>query len=95
MDDTLKYMALTREQRLNESGDQPPCPFCLRPRVTRSTYIRCNPCGVNWSTRKEDEEDISKDPRLSRPSITLIMAIKPPNTVTNDGAATARPSTKP
>jgi ribosomal protein L37AE/L43A len=39
---------LNRQERLNEVGTEPPCPFCQRPRVARSDYIRCNPCGVNW-----------------------------------------------
>jgi ribosomal protein L37AE/L43A len=37
-----------RLERINELGTEPPCPFCKRPRVERTDYIRCNPCGVNW-----------------------------------------------
>lgn len=32
----------------NDPGTEPPCPFCNRPRVMRSDYVRCNPCGINW-----------------------------------------------
>jgi hypothetical protein len=33
-----------------EGGDlkNMPCPFCSKPRSTRSDYIRCQPCGLNW-----------------------------------------------
>ena len=55
-----------RQDAMNEQGTEPPCPFCKRIRVRRSSYIRCNPCGVNWSPG----EDISKDPRLSRTKTT-------------------------
>lgn len=51
-----------RKIRLGEVGTEPPCPFCQRPRVRRSDYIRCNPCGLNWL----DGEDLTKDPQLSR-----------------------------
>lgn len=51
-----------RQARLNEKGTEPPCPFCNRPRVKRSDYIRCNGCGVNWLAG----EDITHDPRQER-----------------------------
>ena len=54
---------LTREQRLNEPGDQPPCPLCGTPRVLRSTYIRCNRDGVNWGM----DEDWSRHPNNPAP----------------------------
>lgn len=44
----LEEQEAARQARLNEVGTMPPCPFCSRPRVERSDYIRCNPCGVNW-----------------------------------------------
>ena len=37
-----------RQARLGEVGTLSPCPFCRTPRVQRSDYIRCNPCGINW-----------------------------------------------
>ena len=54
----LEWMQLTREQRLAEVGSEPPCPRCGKPRVSRSTYIRCNPCGMNWG----EGQDIFKHP---------------------------------
>ena len=51
------------ERRRNEKGTESPCPFCSRPRLRRSDYIRCNPCGLNWLPA----EDLSLDPRASRP----------------------------
>jgi ribosomal protein L37AE/L43A len=47
--------------RINtEVGTEDPCPWCGTPRVTRSSYIRCNPCGTNWFKGA----DLSKDPRV-------------------------------
>lgn len=43
-----EWFKMTPAQRVAEVGDEPPCPFCEKPRVTRSDYIRCNPCGMNW-----------------------------------------------
>lgn len=45
---TFEEQESARQDRLNEMGTMPPCPFCSRPRVERSDYIRCNPCGINW-----------------------------------------------
>ena len=56
-----------RQVRLNEVGTEPPCPFCKRPRVSRSTYIRCNPCGVNWLDEEMHLPDyLNLDPRVAR-----------------------------
>ena len=57
-----KWMCMTKEERLNEPGTMPPCPFCQRPRVQRSDYVRCNLCGTNWL----EGEDLTKDPRSQR-----------------------------
>ena len=59
---TLEDQEANRQERLNEAGTMPPCPFCHKPRVERSDYIRCPPCATNWL----DGEDISKDPRIER-----------------------------
>ena len=45
---TYEEQEQARQERLNEVGTMPPCPFCQRPRVARSDYIRCNRCGINW-----------------------------------------------
>lgn len=69
-----------RRERLAEVGTEPTCPFCQRPRVRRSDYIRCNREGINWL----DGEDLTKDPRLSRMRITALYRLAP-----NAGAQTA------
>jgi ribosomal protein L37AE/L43A len=56
----LEQMSMTREQRLGELGSEPPCPQCGKPRVSRSSYIRCNPCGMNWG----EGQDIFKHPHM-------------------------------
>jgi ribosomal protein L37AE/L43A len=43
-----ELLCQSKEERLAEVGNGPSCPYCQRPRVTRSTYIRCNLCGMNW-----------------------------------------------
>ena len=53
-----------REARLNEPGTEPPCPFCLRPRVLRSDYIRCMRCGLNWS----QGQAIDRHPLATQPT---------------------------
>lgn len=60
----LEYAKLTREQRLAEKGTESPCPIkgCGKPRVKRTDYIRCNPCGLNWLYG----EDLTLSPLLSR-----------------------------
>lgn len=70
-----------RKAAMDEVGTEPPCPFCQRPRVSRSSYIRCNRCGVNWSPG----EDISLDPRTSRTKATASTS-----RATVDTAETAR-----
>ena len=60
--DATTWYGMTHEERINEPGTMPPCPFCQRPRVQRSDYVRCCRCGANWL----DGEDLSKDPRIAR-----------------------------
>jgi|HubBroStandDraft_6_1064221.scaffolds.fasta_scaffold73572_3 hypothetical protein len=65
--DTAELMSSTREERLAEAGTEPPCPFCPTPRVSRSTYIRCNQCGVNWLDEEMHLPDyLNRDPRVCR-----------------------------
>ena len=63
---TFEEQEAMRQAAMDEVGTEPPCPFCQRPRVSRSSYIRCNRCGVNWSPG----EDINLDPRTSRTKAT-------------------------
>jgi ribosomal protein L37AE/L43A len=45
---TAEEQELLRAARMGEKCEELPCPFCRRPRVKRSAYIRCNRCGLNW-----------------------------------------------
>ena len=77
--DVGALMSGTREERLNEVGTEPPCPFCQKPRVTRSNYIRCNPCGVNWLNEEMHLPNyLSRDPRVSRAEAALMGKCQPP-----------------
>lgn len=64
-----EYLTLLKEKVNSEAGSEEPCPFCYVPRVMRSSYIRCNQCGVNWldEERVLSPDYLNKDPRLSRP----------------------------
>ena len=56
-----------RKDRLNEVGTEPDCPFCKKPRVSRSDYIRCNLCGINWLNEEMNLPNyLNLDPRVSR-----------------------------
>ena len=39
---------LKRENEVGGDLVDLPCPFCKKPRSQRSTYVRCQPCGMNW-----------------------------------------------
>jgi ribosomal protein L37AE/L43A len=87
--DTVELMSSTREQRLAELGTEPPCPFCQRPRVRRSDYVRCLKCGINWL----DGEDLTRDPKIARFKEVVRLGTKTTassRTETSDGAPTAR-----
>lgn len=75
------WLTMTAEERLNEAGTEPPCPYCQRPRVRRSVYTRCNPCGKNWM----NGVDLSKHPH------TKVTELHP--TATSGGARTANSTT--
>jgi ribosomal protein L37AE/L43A len=60
-----------RQERLNEPGTEPPCPFCKRPRVTRSSYIRCMRCGLNWS----EGQAVDRHPLATQPTVSTETAI--------------------
>lgn len=45
---TQEQQEEARKERLNEAGAGPDCPFCGKPRVVRSDYLRCNREGINW-----------------------------------------------
>lgn len=68
-----------RRERLSEVGTEPNCPFCQRPRVSRSDYIRCNHCGVNWLEEEMHLPDyLNLDPRVARRTAArMASGIKP------------------
>lgn len=64
---TKEESEAARREMLAEAGTEPPCPWCGRPRVLRSDYIRCNPCGTNWLASEMGLPDyLSLDPRVAR-----------------------------
>lgn len=64
---TYEEAEANRIDRLSEPGTEPPCPWCHKPRVLRSDYIRCNPCGVNWLGLEMHLPDyLNLDPRVAR-----------------------------
>lgn len=69
-----------RQVAVNELGTMPPCPFCERPRVQRSNYIRCNPCGTNWLQEEMDLPNyLNRNPAAARSEAvrTLREGLKP------------------
>lgn len=64
---TLEQQEAARQEGLNEVGTLSPCPFCKRPRVQRSTYVRCNPCGLNWLDEEMHLPDyLNRNPAAAR-----------------------------
>ena len=63
---TLGLMAM-KDQINSEVGTEPNCPFCQTPRVSRSDYIRCNPCGINWlDSERHLSEYLDRNPAAAR-----------------------------
>lgn len=77
--DVEALMHSTRQERLNELGSEPPCPRCGKARVSRSDYIRCNPCGVNWLNEEMHLPNyLERDPRVARrEAARMASGIKP------------------
>jgi len=76
---TYEEQELNRKDRLDEVGTEPDCPFCQKPRVTRSDYIRCNPCGVNWLNEEMNLPNyLNLDPRVSRAAAARMAKCQPP-----------------
>jgi ribosomal protein L37AE/L43A len=64
---SMEHQEEMRVAARNEVGTEPPCPFCGKPRVLRSSYIRCNRCGVNWLAEEMSLPDyLNLDPRVAR-----------------------------
>ena len=62
---TIKQI-LRREIAIGGELKETPCPFCHLPRCQRSSYIRCQRCGINWS----GSDDLSKHPHTKRGGLT-------------------------
>jgi len=76
---TYDQQEAARQERLSEVGTEAPCPFCQKPRVTRSDYIRCNPCGVNWLNEEMTLPNyLNRDPRVSRSEAARMARSVPP-----------------
>jgi ribosomal protein L37AE/L43A len=75
----MQWINMTHKERKNEVGTEPPCPFCQTPRVSRTDYIRCNPCGVNWLNEEMHlPKYLDRDPRVARREVALMAnATKP------------------
>lgn len=64
---TLEMQEAARRAARDEPGTEPPCPWCKRPRVLRSDYIRCNGCMTNWLVEEMHLPDyLNLDPRVAR-----------------------------
>lgn len=68
-----------RQFRMSEVGTEPNCPFCQKPRVERTSYIRCNQCGINWLNEEMHLPNyLERDPRVARREAALMeRGIKP------------------
>lgn len=76
--DVAVLMSSTREERLAEVGTEPDCPFCHLPRVLRSSYIRCNECGINWLAEEMQLPDyLNRDPRVCRSEAARMVSSTP------------------
>lgn len=73
------WYAMTPNERINEPGDEPPCPFCKCNRVMRSCYIRCNHCGINWLDEEMHLPNyLNLDPRVARKAVAPTETTSPP-----------------
>lgn len=70
---SMEEQQAARSERLAEAGTEPLCPFCQSPRVSRSVYIRCNLCGINWEHSEMHLPNyLNLDPRTARRAAALM-----------------------
>lgn len=82
------WFKMTPQERINEEGIEPDCPFCHKPRVSRSDYIRCNRCGVNWLDEERHLPNyLDVDPRVPRRAAALMANVTKPNANSSKEAA--------
>jgi uncharacterized Zn finger protein (UPF0148 family) len=85
MEDLTMPLMEYRRLLATEVGTEPPCPWCGIPRVRRSDYIRCNPCGTNWLDSERHLRDyLNRNPSSARMVTT---ASKPAATSAEDANA--------
>lgn len=85
---TAEEAEAAREERRNEVGTEPPCPWCQKPRVLRSDYIRCNQHMTNWLASEMGLPDyLNLDPRVARArSARTGNSTQPTVTLSGEGA---------
>jgi len=67
----LSDLVKWREQIAKEVGTEQPCPWCKAPRVRRTDYIRCNPCGTNWlDSERHLPNYLNRNPAAARMDIS-------------------------
>lgn len=89
---TYEDQEANRLERMNEVGTEPLCPFCQKPRVSRSDYVRCNPCAVNWLNEEmhltfKGKPYLEVDPRLARSEAARTVSATKPIADTSVAAA--------
>lgn len=83
---TYEQQEANRQDRLNEVGTEPACPFCGRPRVSRSDYIRCNPCVVNWLNEEMQLPGyLDRNPAACRAEAARTVSATKPTADTSEG----------
>jgi predicted RNA-binding Zn-ribbon protein involved in translation (DUF1610 family) len=85
---TYEEQECERRERLAELGTEPPCPLCGKSRVSRSDYIRCLTCGLNWLNEEMHLRDyLNRDPRAARSEAArTTIAIRPTAGSSAEGA---------
>ncbi len=79
-----KHLTEWRRQLVMEQGTEPPCPWCGVPRVKRSDYIRCNPCGTNWIDSERNLTDskgslyLETNPQAARDHARMVATASKP-----------------
>jgi len=85
---TFEQQEENRRERLAEVGTEPPCPFCHRPRVLRSDYVRCNRCGINWLAEEMNLPNyLNLDPRVARSKNARMGSSTAPIAAPSEGVA--------
>jgi ribosomal protein L37AE/L43A len=85
---TVEQQEEARMERLSEVGTGPDCPFCRKPRVVRSSYLRCNPCGKNWLDEEMHLPNyLNRNPSVARTEYARMVAQPSKPAVSGTGGA--------